>query len=73
MSRVAFKQCDVTRMIRGALAAGLSPGEFRIIHRDGDLELLLAADGAPKAAAANDAEEGLDAELEAFRARDGHG
>lgn len=42
MSRVAFKQADVTRMIKGAIAAGLSPASFKIVHRDGELSLLPA-------------------------------
>lgn len=73
VSRVAFKQCDVTRMIRGAMAAGLSPGEFEVVHKDGALRLLPIAGAAAKAAVANDVQDDLDAELEAFRARDGHG
>lgn len=40
--RVAFKQAEVTRLIKGAVAAGLSPADFKIVHRDGELSLLPA-------------------------------
>jgi len=37
--RTAFKQVDVTRAIKGALAAGFEPGEFRIAP-DGTIQVL---------------------------------
>ncbi|WP_313353206.1 hypothetical protein [Paracoccus sp. (in: a-proteobacteria)] len=37
--RTAFKQVDVTRAIKGALAAGFDPGEFRIAP-DGTIQVL---------------------------------
>lgn len=40
MARVAFKQAEVTRMIKGAIAAGLPPGSFKVVHKDGELSLL---------------------------------
>lgn len=39
--RAAFKQADVTRAIKGALAAGFEPGEFRIAP-DGTIQVLRA-------------------------------
>ncbi|UFS65161.1 hypothetical protein LO749_00910 [Paracoccus denitrificans] len=39
--RIAFKQTDVTRAIKGALAAGFEPGEFRIAP-DGTIQVLRA-------------------------------
>lgn len=46
MARVAFKQADVTRAFRGAIQAlrreGLSPADYRIIHKDGETTLLPA-------------------------------
>lgn len=39
--RTAFKQTDVTRAIKGALAAGFEPGEFRIAP-DGTIQVLRA-------------------------------
>lgn len=40
-----FKQIDVTRAIKGAIAAGFDPGEFRIAP-DGTIQVL-RADAAP--------------------------
>lgn len=45
--RAAIRQADVRRAIRGALegirAAGFSPDQFEIIHRDGETHLLPAS------------------------------
>ncbi len=43
MTRVAFRQADVTRLIKGAIAAGLSPADFKVVHKDGELALLPAS------------------------------
>jgi hypothetical protein len=42
MAKVAFKQADVSRMIRGALAAGLVRDQFKLVFKDGELSLLPA-------------------------------
>lgn len=42
MPKVAFKQSEVTRLIKGALKAGLSPADFKVVHKDGVLSLLPA-------------------------------
>ena len=47
MSRVAFKTADVTRLIKGALNAGLSLDQFRVVHTPDGLALLPAHADAP--------------------------
>lgn len=71
MPKVAFKQADVTRLVRGAIAGGWPAGTFGLQLVDGK-PTLFPVDGpmkpaqvAPRAA---DSEADLDAELEAWRA-----
>lgn len=46
MARAAEKQADICRAFRGAIQAirreGLSPSDFRIVHRNGETALLPA-------------------------------
>jgi hypothetical protein len=37
--RAAFRQADVTKLIRGAVAGGLPVGSFKIVAEDGRLTL----------------------------------
>jgi hypothetical protein len=41
--RAAFRQADVTRLIKGALAAGLEPGTFSVVVRADSISLMPAA------------------------------
>jgi hypothetical protein len=45
--RAPFKQSDVTRLIRGAIAAGLPVGSFKIVVEEGRLALLPVAANEP--------------------------
>jgi hypothetical protein len=63
MSRkAAFKQSDVTRLVKGAVAAGLPVGSFKIAVENGRLTLLPTepSDALPSA---NDAEDAWDRAL----------
>lgn len=70
MARVAFKQCDVERLLRAAKAVGY-PNPVVDKYPDGRLRLLTEA--SEIRAPANDAESELDAELEAWRRDHGDG
>jgi hypothetical protein len=67
MPRVAFRQCDVERLLRAARAAGY---EHPIVEKrpDGALRLLSEQ---PNTSAHNDGDDDLDAELEAWRREHG--
>lgn len=70
MARVAFKQCDVERLLRAAKAVGY-PNPTVEKFPDGRLRLL--TDAPEPRAPANDGAEELDAELEAWRRTHGDG
>lgn len=55
-ARAAFRQADVTRLAKGALAAGLPAGSFKIVVENGQLSLLPIAANTPSDAA-EDAEQ----------------
>jgi hypothetical protein len=54
--RAAFKQSDVTRLVKGALAAGVPVGSFKIAVDNGRVELLpvSGADAQPPAGQADE-------------------
>lgn len=70
MARVAFKQCEVERLLRAARAVGY-PNPSVEKRPDGTLRLL--TDAPEPRAPANDAEAALDAELEAWDRDHGDG
>lgn len=43
--RTNFKQSDITRALRGAVAAGLKPSGYRV-NTDGEIEVQLGNDNA---------------------------
>lgn len=47
----AFRQADVTRLVRGALNAGLPVGSFKVVVENGRAELLPIAANTPSDAA----------------------
>jgi hypothetical protein len=51
--RAAFKQSDVTRLVRGALKAGLPVGSFKVVVENGQPVLLPIAANEPSDAAAD--------------------
>ena len=63
---VAFKQADVTRAVKGALAAGVAVGKIEV-GRDGKI-ILFTAHRVPQETAGGD---DLDRELAEFEARHG--
>lgn len=70
VARVAFKQCDVERLLRAAKAVGYSNPTVEKMP-DGRLRLL--TDEPMAVAPANDVEDDLDDELEAWRRGNGDG
>jgi len=70
MARTAFKQCDVARLVRGAIAGGLPAGSFALQLVDGRPTLIPV--DAPRSAlkvAALDPDAALDAQIEALITR----
>jgi hypothetical protein len=51
--RAAFKQSDVTRLVKGALAAGMPVGSFKVVVENGQPALLPIAANEPSDAAAD--------------------
>ncbi|MDP1632510.1 MAG: hypothetical protein Q8L66_13930 [Caulobacter sp.] len=75
MAKAAFRQRDVTRLIKGAVAAGLGMGTFGIQLIDGKPTLIPMA---ASPVSARERQDGvgdvlLDDELEAWRAGHGQG
>lgn len=70
MSRVAFKQADVQRLIRAAKAEGYP---FPTVDKLPDGRLRLLTDAPPRVAPPNNGADDLDAELEAWRRTRGDG
>lgn len=58
-ARASVKQADVTRVVRGALAAGLPAGSFTVEVGDGIIRLLPVAAGEPVASETTPAREAL--------------
>lgn len=52
-ARASFRQADVTRLVRGALKAGLPVGSFKVVVENGHPTLLPLAANAPSDAAAD--------------------
>lgn len=50
--RSAFRQADVTRLVRGALKAGLPVGSFKVVVENGTPALLPIASNEPSDSAA---------------------
>lgn len=46
-ARASFRQADVTRLIKGALSAGLPVGSFKVVVENGTPMLLPLAANAP--------------------------
>jgi hypothetical protein len=65
--RAAFRQVDVKRLVKGALAAGLPVGSFKIVVDNGRPTLLPI--GAPEPLPADD----IDAEIAEFERTHGYG
>jgi hypothetical protein len=63
-----FKQCDITRAVKGAIAAGLDIARIEI-DQTGKIVIQLANSGAKEQAAPND----LDRELAEFERSHGEG